>query len=335
MTRALLVLLLPVVIVASISPQDIASQYQLATSTSLPFPTATLSSSDASSYLSTSGWQITKKGTISQKNDVSFTNDPFATTSPAPVFTVDYPAGSYSGGTGGTEFSTYFNESGTPFGTVLLSYEVAFDSNFNWVKGGKLPGLRGGDLSGCSGGAYSSSCFSMRLMWRTGGEGEAYAYIPTTSGLCSSSGALCNQDGYGTSLDRGSYSFVSGAWNNISLLVRLNNPAGASNGLVYVYHNGVLAVQFTGIQIRSNTSLVGFTGLFFSTFFGGSDSSYATPTDQHTYYRNIQMWGSTSFSNATAGGGKSAASSIRTPTIYVSAAIALVVANAMVFISLL
>ena len=174
-------------------------------------------------------------GTISQKNDVSFTNDPFATTSPAPVFTVDYPAGSYSGGTGGTEFSTYFNESGTPFGTVLLSYEVAFDSNFNWVKGGKLPGLRGGDLSGCSGGAYSSSCFSMRLMWRTGGEGEggnaqtlvplindhqinsragnflAYAYIPSSSALCASSGALCNQDGYGTSLDRGSYSFVSGA----------------------------------------------------------------------------------------------------------------------------
>jgi hypothetical protein len=178
------------------------------------------------------GVHLYRIGTISQANDDSFTNDPFETSNPAPVLTVDYPAGSYSGGTGGTEFSTYFNSSGNPFGTVLLSYEVAFDNNFNWVKGGKLPGLRGGSLSGCSGGVDSSSCFSTRLMWRSAGAGEgiqlrllhpliirlmaahrflAYAYIPTGGNFCSKSGVLCNQDGYGTSLDRGSFSFVSGA----------------------------------------------------------------------------------------------------------------------------
>jgi Polysaccharide lyase 14 len=193
MIQALLVLFLPVVIADSVSPGAIASQYQLGSSTSLPFPTATLSATAASSYLGTSGWQITKNGktkhtlpltfclayegihnvgSVSQKNDVSFANDPFATSNPAPVFTVDYPTGSYSDGTGGTEFSTYFNNTGTPFGTVLVSYEVAFDTNFDWVKGGKLPGLRGGSLSDCSGGVYSSSCFSMRLMWRTEGAGE-------------------------------------------------------------------------------------------------------------------------------------------------------------------
>lgn len=31
-----------------------------------------------------------------------------------------------------------------------------------------------------------------------------------------------------------------------------------------------------------------------STFFGGDDSSWASPTDQHTYYRNIQVMGGTS-----------------------------------------
>ena len=27
---------------------------------------------------------------------------------------------------------------------MMVSYEVAFDAVFDWVKGGKLPGLRGG-----------------------------------------------------------------------------------------------------------------------------------------------------------------------------------------------
>lgn len=58
---------------------------------------------------------------------------------------------------------------------MLLSYEVAFDKGFQWVKGGKLPGLRGGsDTSGCEGGAEpnGTDCWSTRLMWRTAGEGE-------------------------------------------------------------------------------------------------------------------------------------------------------------------
>ena len=35
------------------------------------------------------------------------------------------------------------------------------------------------------------------------------------------------------------------------------------------------------------------------TFFGGDDSSWATPQTVHTYFRNIQLWGSSSPSNLT------------------------------------
>lgn len=47
--------------------------------------------------------------------------------------------------------------------------------------GGKLPGLRGGpDTHGCSGGNETdgTTCFSTRLMWRSGGAGEG-ASVPT------------------------------------------------------------------------------------------------------------------------------------------------------------
>lgn len=56
---------------------------------------------------------------------------------------------------------------------VTLEYAVLFPVKFNWVYGGKLPGLYGGHET-CSGGDIATSCFSTRLMWRPGGAGELY-----------------------------------------------------------------------------------------------------------------------------------------------------------------
>ena len=188
-----------------------------------------------------------------QAEDVSFVADPFDNSATTPVLAIDYPAGSYSNGTGGAEFSTYFNDSSASgFQSMLLSYEVGFNQGFNWVLGGKLPGLRGGDLNGCSGGKFSTSCFSSRIMWRTEGHGEgisvpyqslsklkspilkAYAYIPTPNDICKQKYVLCNEDGFGTSLGRGTFSFASGAWNKISMYVALNNPTNIANGQIIV-----------------------------------------------------------------------------------------------------
>lgn len=56
---------------------------------------------------------------------------------------------------------------------VSMEYSVFFPEGFQWVKGGKLPGLYGG-RPGCSGGDAAEDCFSTRLMWRAGGVGELY-----------------------------------------------------------------------------------------------------------------------------------------------------------------
>jgi len=56
---------------------------------------------------------------------------------------------------------------------VTMEYSVYFPADFDWVKGGKLPGLYGGH-TGCSGGVAAEDCFSTRLMWRQGGAGELY-----------------------------------------------------------------------------------------------------------------------------------------------------------------
>jgi hypothetical protein len=193
---------------------------------------------------------------------------------------------------------------------MLLSYELAFDEGFDWVKGGKLPGLRGGpNPDGCSGGnePNGTDCFSTRLMWRTNGAGEVYAYIPTPNGLCKESDIICNSD-FGVSIQRGSFSFVSGQWNRITMLVQMNNPPSVANGHVLVYFNEVQAISQTNLQFRSSSAVTA-GGLYFSTFFGGNDESWSPPSTTNAYFRNFRLWGSSAPSNLTGSTAVNAATS--------------------------
>ncbi|THG94548.1 hypothetical protein EW145_g8118 [Phellinidium pouzarii] len=303
---------------------SIATQYSLTTSTTLPFPTATLTSNDTDDFV-VADWSLSKGHISNGEADLQFIDDPFpnnqvpvsdgssSSSSNASVLRVTYPAGSFNNKTGGAQFYTLWNSS-TPFQSMLISYELAFDSGFDWVKGGKLPGIRGGpSVTGCSGGKEpnGTDCFSTRLMWRTNGAGEVYAYIPTSDNICKDKEVICNDD-FGVSVQRGAFGFVAGQWSRVSLLVQLNNPPSSSNGFIALYFNDVLAISQNGVQFRTSDSVTagGFFLLvstftlhsktkntpdnYLRTFFGGDDSSWATPNDTHTYFRNIAMWGSSS-----------------------------------------
>ena len=184
-----LAFLIPVLLVLQVFSQSttpaasVASQYSLSTSTTLPFPQATLKNSSTNSFI-VSNWGLSKGRIQNGASNLAFVDDPFpnapapgsVANSSAPVLQVQYPAGSFQdNNVGGAQFYAMWNSSGSPFQSMLVSYEVAFDSGFDWVKGGKLPGLRGGpDPNNCSGGnqANGTNCFSSRLMWRPDGDGE-------------------------------------------------------------------------------------------------------------------------------------------------------------------
>jgi len=289
-------------------PPDIASQYSLSTSTSIPFPSATQSNSDTQNTL-VNGWSV-NKGRIQQGSDnIAFVSDPFPNyhlpssssfPSPSgPVLQVTYAKGGFGSSGSGIQFYSLWNSTGDPFRTMLLTYEVAFDSTFDWVKGGKLPGLRGGpDANTCDGGSASDgTCFSTRIMWRKSGDGEAYAYILAPNNLCSNRGVLCNED-FGISLDRGAFRLQDGQWNRISLLVQLNGDPQIANGQIQVFYNDVQAITQQNLQFR-RTSDLDIGGMFFSTFYGGSDASWAPSSTTHAYFRNVQLWGGSSASNLT------------------------------------
>ena len=192
---------------------------------------------------------------------------------------VRYPAGSYDPGsmkkrgmpTGGTGFRTKL---AIPSSCMHLDYKVRFAPGFQFVKGGKLPGLGGG--KGNSGGNIpnGSDGFSSRFMWRSGGAGEVYAYLPTSKV-------------WGTSLGRGDWQMAPGVWNRLEQTVRLNSP-GKADGEISVSVNGRLVNDYRGLRFRDSEKLT-LDLLIFETFFGGNNPDWATPIDTYADFSDLNV----------------------------------------------
>ncbi len=151
-----------------------------------------------------------------------------------------------------------------PVDRLFLRYRVRFPGGFAFVKGGKLPGLYGGTQ--ISGGNLpdGTNGFSTRFMWRTDGQGEVYVYSP-------------NSQRFGTSLGRGSWHFEPGKWHCLEQELVLNTPQMA-NGIVRVWLDSA-AVYQTELLLFRTVAQLKIEGVFFSTFFGGGDPSWAPPED--------------------------------------------------------
>lgn len=111
-------------------------------------------------------WKIPKSdGWSWPKNDGNnkIVNNPVKSKKDA-VLEVTYPKGSINpqgSPQGGIGFYAQPIKLRKEAKLVVLEYQVYFPKKFNFVKGGKLPGLYGGH-QGCSGGASASTCFSTR-----------------------------------------------------------------------------------------------------------------------------------------------------------------------------
>ena len=193
------------------------------------------------------------------------------------VLRVSFPAGSFSPGRsevrGGAGFEFRRGRGGAR--AACLAYKVRFPVGFDFVKGGKLPGLFGGDAPrGCVADDKVSG-FSARLMWRAGGAGELYLYAPGRETAC------------GQSIGRGTWTFVPGAWTSIVERVTANTP-GSADGSIEVWADGHRVVDAKGLTLATGPTAT-IDGLLFATFFGGSDASWATPRDQSADFADFAL----------------------------------------------
>ena len=200
------------------------------------------------------------------------------------VLRVHYPKGSSSSSfaregnpLGGAEFKAKFPDS-AKLESIYFSYWIFFDQGFQFVKGGKLPGVCGGSCP--SGGAVvtGEGGWSMRYMWRPGGAGEEYGYI------------LPDTHNYGTELGLGSWTFTTGEWHHLAEEIILNAP-GRADGVLRVWFDraptATPTFEATNLTYRNDTTPV--SALFFSTFFGGHDASWASPKDTYVDFARFEV----------------------------------------------
>lgn len=101
---------------------------------------------------------------------------------------------------------------------ATLVYTFRMNDGFEFVKGGKLPGLGGGDATtGCD--SVESDGWSMRFMWRRGGRAVVYAYHQDRENRC------------GDDWEFGQ--FVVGKEHRLQQYIRINSP-GKRDGVLKV-----------------------------------------------------------------------------------------------------
>lgn len=159
---------------------------------------------------------------------------------------------------------------------ACLRYRLRFEDGFEFVRGGKLPGLYGGEAPSGGEEVDGTKGFSMRLMWRRDGEGEVYAYVAN------------KHSDYGASIGRGNWSFEPGRWVEIQQEIVLNDPDEA-DGVVRLWVDGRQVIEKRDLVYRTVDG-VGIDGLMFSTFFGGSSPKWASPKDQSIAFEGFELF---------------------------------------------
>lgn len=165
-----------------------------------------------------------------------------------------------SSGSPVVEFSLPFE----PTDEVWLSYRAYFEPGWEWVRGGKLPGLGGGSRPTGGDGGNGEDGFSARLMWRQDGRLVVYAYHPDRPGE------------YGEDL-RLSGTVPVGRWFTVTQRIAMNSAPDAYDGAVEVWIDGELRLSETEMRWRT-TGDYAVDQLSYSSFYGGSDESWA-PSD--------------------------------------------------------
>lgn len=174
------------------------------------------------------------------------------------------PKGKYGGANAGGIFKVGI----TGKTEYTITYKIRFSDNFPWSKGGKIPGLSGGE--GYTGGtpAWAGDGFSVRIMWRSGGKLVPYVYH------------MDQPEKYGDNFDA-TLGYLNDNQNyTIKYWVKLNT-GNNNDGVLKIYIDNVLKFKKSNIRFRNDRSKIDTAHL--SVFPGGDDSRWAMKGDGYIY----------------------------------------------------
>jgi hypothetical protein len=196
-----------------------------------------------------------------------------------------------------------------PSSSAVLRYSVYFPPDFPWTKGGKLPGFCiSNTTNGCATGSrWSNSSGSVRIMFRQEGRGIGYVYVPLQvagaqpghAGIAEVNAVqgpefqtVSNLPTYSTTgIDlwckaSGGLQFIAGVWNNVTMVVRMNDVGLQNGGLSLTVNSDTREINDILWRIDNNVQINQF---LFATFFGGSDSGWMITQPTFSLFKNFEF----------------------------------------------
>lgn len=195
---------------------------------------------------------------------------------------VTYPQGESNNGK-----SQWKTDLGGGYDELYLSYRMKFGANFDFVRGGKLPGLAGGAAN--AGGTLPDGTdgWTARMMWRTNGSGGS-----TTNGTQSQlvqyvyhkdmPGPSGQDIKWDDNPSLGWQKIDSDVWYHFQHRVKMNTP-GQDDGIIQAWLDGELVMEVQNLHFRDIASLK-IDLLYFSTFFGGSSAPWEATKNEQAFY---------------------------------------------------
>jgi hypothetical protein len=181
---------------------------------------------------------------------------------------VTYPKGSVGGG-------FHLKTKLPPAERLYLQYQLRFGEDFDFVRGGKLPGFYGGAVTpGVK--PNGESGFVARPMWGPDGTDNIILVYHMDAG------------GYGEGFVLDNAVFQRGVVQTLGLEVVMNTP-GQADGIVRAWLDGVLVLEVTDLRFRTVSDLQ-IDGLKFDTFFGGNDPSWAPTKDETIEFGDFTVY---------------------------------------------
>lgn len=160
---------------------------------------------------------------------------------------------------------------------LFVSYRVRFVGDFDFVRGGKLPGLSGGESNTGGRKPNGSDGWSGRIMWRPQGAAVQYVYHPDQPTI------------YGDDMSWGR-TFPADRWVRVETRIKMNTP-GQRNGIVQSWMDGQRVLNRTDVRFR-DTSGFQIDRFLFDTFFGGNSAEWAPSKEEHIDFDDFVVSGS-------------------------------------------
>lgn len=154
-----------------------------------------------------------------------------------------------------------------------LSYSLFLEPGWEWVRGGKLPGLAGGTSPSGQQGGDGTDGFSARIIFRSDAVLAAYVYHPDRPERYGEDFPLCG-------------SFDVGTWLQVTERVVMNSSPDASDGSIEVWVDGDKFLEADGLRLRTDGEF-GVDVLMYSSFYGGNDESWAPSKTTYARFDNF------------------------------------------------